>query len=349
MLSLVVTALLAANPEWVAAFPPESTASFLPAGIRVAMVVSGGARSTDADQAKEACAQALRKSQAGLRLVLTDEPLGDVSTLSDAEFTSQASKYAVNAVVILRVFATEVGKPALAVGSVFGSDGALLSSFSTTRGTPLVRNTQSIAVSSATVDAVSSTLKESDSKKPVTPGRGRSREPEEIPADAPRVFATVTEKEESGLRPELHRVATGTVGGYRVTVDGYVCTLPCKQEVALPDMQFYVGGAGVTQSEPFRLSSMSRGGRVDLKVKSGSSSSWTLGFLGVLFGVPSAIGGVAMLAGAADGTSRRLLGDSGSNALAIGGVFALLAGGLMTGFGIPALMNNATTVSQAEN
>lgn len=49
------------------------------------MVVKGGASTPDGDQAKEACAQALRKSQAGLRLVLTEEPLGDVSTLSDAE------------------------------------------------------------------------------------------------------------------------------------------------------------------------------------------------------------------------------------------------------------------------
>ncbi|MBE2248337.1 MAG: hypothetical protein IAE78_02235 [Myxococcus sp.] len=52
---------------------------------RVAMVVKGGASTPDGDQANEACAQALRKSQAGLRLVLTEEPLGDVSTLSDAE------------------------------------------------------------------------------------------------------------------------------------------------------------------------------------------------------------------------------------------------------------------------
>jgi hypothetical protein len=334
---LVVTTLLAVTPDWTAAFPPDSAASFLPQGLRVAMVVTGGAHTPDGDQAKEAFAQALRKSL-DLRLVLTDEPLGDVSTLSDAELTSRASKYAVNAVVILRVFTTEGGKPPLAVGSVFGSDGALLSSFSTTRGAPLVRNTQSVAVSSATVDAVSSTLKESESKRPVTPGRGRSLEPEEIPADAPRVFVTVAEKEDSGLRPELHRVATGTISGYRITVDGFVCTLPCKEEVALPDMQFYVGGTGVMPSEPFRLSSMTRGGRVDLKVKSGSLSSWTLGLVGVSLGIPTIIGSVAML-----------VAGSRDTGLAVGGVILLVAGGLMTGFGIPGMSRNTTTVSQAEN
>jgi hypothetical protein len=331
--------MLSAHPEWVAAFPPESVGSYLPSGFKSAMVVIGGPRTTESAQAKEAFAQALRKSQSGPQLVLTDEPLGEVSALSDAVLTTQAQKYAIAIVVVLRLFSLEAGKPPLAVGSVFGSDGALLSSFSTSRGTPLARNAQSVGVSSATVDAVSSSLEKRESKKPVT---RRGREPEVIPDDAPRIFATLTEREESKLRPELRRIVGGSVNGYRFAIDDFVCTLPCKQEVALPDMDFYIGGAGVTPSESFRLGRMARSGRVDLKVKAGDGTAMTLGILGATFGVPAVISGIALLiVGVTQGSRTASVYNAG-------GVATLLAGGLMVGFGIPAIVNNTTTVTPAE-
>lgn len=347
MLSLTLALTLAAT-DWSTALPPEAVGSYLPNDGLPVMVVMPGEQ---VPAAKAQLVAAVEQSMKG-PLVMGDSPLGDVSALSDQEAVKAATAYA-NTVVVLRVFG-QPNKPGLAVVSVFSRKGDLLSSFSATMGEPLAKNSTPVAVSTKTIDAISSTIKE-DEAGPRSVKRGAARRPveremveQEEEGTGPRVFVTATEPQPGSLHPELHRVARGSLGGYGLIVDGFVCTLPCKQEVALPDLEYYVGGDGVTPSTTFRLSQVGRSGHVDLSVKAGSWGVQFAGMMGAIIGGMVVIGGGALsIAGVTSVRTNYYTGSytTGDSTMLAGGLLTLLLGGLLTGISIPAIINNRTVVT----
>lgn len=348
MLSIVVSLSIASLSEWQSAFPSSSVGSYLP-NDQAVMVVLAGQLPADGTAARDAFASAVRRTP-GPRAVFTHEPLGDVSALRDEEIVKHAGQYAPT-VVVLRVFPQSPG--ALVVGSVFSGSGALISSFSTPSSAALSPNSQPLSISTVTMDAVSSTMKQE--RQPIE-RPGRRGEVERAPADddAPRVLVSIAESKPGELRPELHRVARGTIGGYDVSVSGFVCTLPCSQEVTNPSMEYVIAGKNVMPSEPFRLSQYARSGRVDLTVKTGNSSSAVLGLMGILTGSMAVLGGsIATVYGlvayrpyesflGGRYTSIPHYGDTGA---LVGGLLTTLLGGVLIGVGVPATLAGRTTVT----
>lgn len=340
ILTLLLTLSTAAAPDWQAAFPADAVASYLPTDQAALMVVLAGPKVADAATAKEALAGAARTSTI-TRLVMTDEALGDASAISDQDAVKQAGSYATT-VVVLRVFAPDATKPPLAVASVFTRSGSLVSSFTTTRGVPLSRNTQPLTVTNSTMDAVSSTLEEKK-REPGNPRQPRGPREADEPSDAPTVRVKIAEKSASGLRPELHRIVRGSVGGYALTVDGFVCALPCDQEVTYPDMEYYIVGRDVTASESFRLSQYRSKGRTELEVTAGDAGTRTLGIVGLSLGTTGLLVGLPLtIAGVISANSP--YGGGGGSMIGIGLVVSLLSG-IVMGVSVPALLNSATRVT----
>lgn len=148
-------------------------------------------------------------------------------------------------------------------------------------------------------------------------------------SDVPSMRMRLVEPEPSPRRLELRRV-----GEERV-----VCALPCEQDVAFPDHEFLVDGPGVTPSSKFRLTELAHHGRANLSAKAGDYGLFVLGVIGTVVGsLAASVGAPLALVGAA----RR------TDVLTGAGIAALLTGGLLLVLGVPAILNNSTIITRAQ-
>lgn len=160
--ALLTSFALTAAPNWTATFGPQESGSYLDGDHAKVLVAAAGAPDSQSKEAAAALVAALRQSGRA-DLVMTSEPLGDVSALDDASIVKKAAALPVTRIAVVRVFPGAPDQPLTAVVSFYDKAGATTGALSAASGQPLAARTgtsQSEGVSSQAVSAVSGIQKE---------------------------------------------------------------------------------------------------------------------------------------------------------------------------------------------
>lgn len=135
----ISTSARAQTSGWEASFAPATVSSWVTDNKPRVLVVGAGEASVLEDVEKHFVA-ALRDG-GRTSLVMTDEVLGDVASLSDPEIVKKASSFPVDQIAVLRVFPS--GDAPTAVVTFYGLDGKVLSALTAQRGTALAEKPSS--------------------------------------------------------------------------------------------------------------------------------------------------------------------------------------------------------------
>lgn len=132
--------------------------------------------------------------------------------------------------------------------------------------------------------------------------------------------------------------ATGTVVVNQFNSE---CQTPCDETIEKPGDQFFVGGSGITVSDPFNL--RGHGAAVTLKVKTGSSLMRWGGYMMVTLGLVSALtGGILWGVSAMVGDSA--YATSATSPMKKAGMAMTIGGGALALGGIPLIAFSGTKV-----
>jgi len=161
--ALLASLALAASTDWTATFGPNETGTYVEAHAKL-LVVPAGTPAAPAQEATTALVAALRQSGKA-DLVMTAEPLGDVSALDDQAIVKKAAALPVSRIAVVRVFPGATGQPSTAVVSIYDKSGTATGALSGTSGQLLTAMTGSAGnegVSSSAVSAITHVQKEAE-------------------------------------------------------------------------------------------------------------------------------------------------------------------------------------------
>lgn len=122
--------------DWEKTFAVAAVNGTLPDDVNGVLVAQAGAPSEDLVAAGKALVGALRACGRAM-LVMSDEGLGDLSPLEDAAIVSKAAHLPITHVVIVRVFAAQVGQPAMAVVTLYTRGGEAVVAVAAQAGTAI--------------------------------------------------------------------------------------------------------------------------------------------------------------------------------------------------------------------